>query len=115
MACLEGLPRERFFSQKNISKAKVCKDASEQTTRFLDQCPLHRRDQSGDVWPFNAQRHIWRKPNSEYQHKHLTVRKKRYESGHWGGTFSKDLNPTEMLRRDLKRAVRTYTKANKPQ
>ena len=28
----------------------VCQVASEQTTRLLEQCPLIREDQNGDVW-----------------------------------------------------------------
>lgn len=41
MACLEWLP---VLSKKNMA-------APEQTIRLLEQCPLDRRDQSGDVWP----------------------------------------------------------------
>ena len=38
----------RVAGKNNI--ALVCLVASEQTTRLLEQCPLDRRDQSGDVW-----------------------------------------------------------------
>lgn len=52
MACLDRLcPEESFFSLKNAkhaSTAEVCKVAPEQTTRLLQQLPLHKQDQMFD-------------------------------------------------------------------
>lgn len=48
MAYLEGLPRESLLSLKRQHiMAYVCKVASEQTIRHLEQCPL---DRCGDLW-----------------------------------------------------------------
>lgn len=48
MAYLEGLPRESLLSLKRQHiMAYVCKVASEQTIRHLEQCPLAR---CGDLW-----------------------------------------------------------------
>lgn len=54
MTCLEGLPEQSLFSVKRTQQHSwVCKNASEQTTRFLDKV----------IWTFEAKvemfSHIW--------------------------------------------------------
>ena len=51
---LGGLPGEHLFSPKKEQgiTTEIWKDVSEQISRLLEQCPLDKLDQSGDVWPY---------------------------------------------------------------
>jgi len=53
MTCFDRLQQKKYrLSKKNMeAQFLVCKAAFEHNTRPLEQCPLDKPDQRGDVWP----------------------------------------------------------------
>ena len=69
MVCLEGLPGESFFSLKRkwLRFAKLHLDKPQD---FWNNA-LWTDETKVEISGHKAQRHIWQKPNTAYQHKHL--------------------------------------------
>ena len=64
--------RKSIFNENNMAARLRFKLHLNKQQDLWNNVFLDRQDQSGDVY-HNAQQHVWRKPNTTYQHKHLIL------------------------------------------